>query len=123
MLGITKPREAPCAPSGDMVLEVCVEDHCLAQAGKQHCKAWAGEESNGHPGSEQWLHPYPCFGKRRVECWRYGKELLKGLCCQKSGRQLVSLDMSLLFVHKVISDSLNYTTPDSAHSPEALIFF
>ena len=58
-----------------------------------------------------------------LECWRYGKQLRKSLHCQKSGCQLVSLDISLLFVHKVILDSLNYTSPDSLHSPEAFIFF
>ena len=54
-----------------------MEDHGLAQVGKKHCKAWAEEESNGHPGSigsgsEQWQHSCLCFAKRRagmLEVW------------------------------------------------------
>ena len=123
MLGITKPREASCAPSGDAVLGVCVEDHGLAHVAKQHCEAWAGKESNGHPGTERGRIPTFALQREEPAHCRHGNQSLKSLHCQKSGSHLVSLDMSLLFVHKVISDSLNYTTPDSPQSSEAFIFF
>ena len=100
-----------------------MKDHCPAQAGKQYCKAWAGEESNGHPGSEQWQHSYLGFGKQRAAMLEVWETVAEGSTLSEEWASTCVIGHVLVFVHKFISDGLNYTTSDNPHSPEAFIFF